>query len=82
MTPDTTNKERGDAVAKTTKVRTTITPGEVLKVDAAELIDLDRQGLVYSSEDGLGRHAWVDDAPEAEATVEAPASTATKKKGA
>jgi len=31
-----------------TKIRTTINPGEVLNVDAAELLDLERQGLVKS----------------------------------
>lgn len=31
-----------------TKIRTTINPGEVLTVDDAELIDLERQGLVKS----------------------------------
>ena len=45
MTPEPT--ERNDAVGKT-KVRTTITPGEVLNVDDAELLDLTRQGLLLS----------------------------------
>lgn len=43
-----------------TKVRTTITPGEVIKVDAAELIDLERQGLIHSRE---GDDRWQDDTP-------------------
>jgi hypothetical protein len=30
-------------------VRTTIEPGVVHEVDAAELLDLERQGLIYSS---------------------------------
>lgn len=34
----------------TTKVRTTFTPDTVLEVGDAELIDLKRQGLIYSHE--------------------------------
>lgn len=46
------------------KIRTTINPGEVLTVDDAELLDLDRQGLVYSSESGkVGKHKWKAEAP-------------------
>lgn len=33
------------------KIRTTFTPGEVLTVDDAELLDLTRQGLVLSPEE-------------------------------
>lgn len=33
-----------------TAIRTTINPGEVIKVDDAELVDLQRQGLVKSFE--------------------------------
>lgn len=45
MTPvtDTTDR-KDDAVGH--KIRTTITPGEVLEVDDATLLDLTRQGLV------------------------------------
>ena len=42
-----TQPERGRAVALT-KVRTTITPGKVIEVDERELLDLKRQGLIYS----------------------------------
>lgn len=44
-----------------TKVRTTIEPGVVHEVDAAELIDLERQGLIYSREGDTtakGEHKW------------------------
>lgn len=47
-------------MAKFTKVRTTITPGEVIKVEAHELIDLERQGLIHSRE---GDDRWQDDKP-------------------
>lgn len=33
-----------------TAIRTTINPGEVIKVDDAELVDLTRLGLVKSTE--------------------------------
>jgi hypothetical protein len=68
-------------MARKTKVRTTIEPGTVIAIDDTELIDLDRQGLIHSSErDGVGSHEWK---PEAEADpVEAPASPADKTKGA
>lgn len=42
-------------MSKTTAIRTTINPGEVIKVDERELLDLDRQGLIKSRES--------DDAP-------------------
>lgn len=45
--PRINNNRKDDAVGKT-KIRTTINPGEVLTVDDAELIDLERQGLVKS----------------------------------
>ena len=45
MTPATTHHRKDDAVALH-EVRTTINPGEVLKVDDAELLDLTRQGLI------------------------------------
>jgi len=37
-------------MAETTKVRTTFNPDTVLEVGDAELIDLKRQGLIYSHE--------------------------------
>jgi hypothetical protein len=70
------------------KHRVTVTqePRVVRIVDDAELIDLDRQGLIYSSESGdYGRHTWREPEPDV-ADVEPPAPvTATKtdtKKGA
>lgn len=45
-------------MADTVKVRTTFEPGKVIEVGAAELIDLERQGLIKSRED----------APKAKAT--------------
>jgi len=42
-----TQPERGRAVGLT-KVRTTFEPGKVIEVDERELLDLERQGLVYS----------------------------------
>lgn len=52
-----TQPERGHTVG--TRVRTTITPGKVLEVEAAELLDLDRDSLILSRE---GDDDWVDDA--------------------
>lgn len=50
------------------KIRTTITPGEVLEVDDATLTDLSRQGLVHSSESGEhGKHKWKAEAPASKA---------------
>lgn len=54
-----TEHERGNTVAQT-KVRTTITPGEVIKVAEHELVDLERQGLIHSRE---GDDRWQDDKP-------------------
>lgn len=34
-----------------TPVRTTFNPHEVIRVGAAELLDLERQGLIYSGDD-------------------------------
>lgn len=48
MTPVTPNTKRKDDAVGKTKIRTTINPGEVLSVDDAELLDLERQGLVKS----------------------------------
>ncbi len=45
---------------RTVKVRTTFTPGIVHEVGDAELLDLDRQGLIHSRE---GDEHWVDDEP-------------------
>ena len=66
MTPRETTNGRSGAVGKT-KVRTTITPGEVIEVDDAELTDLDRSGIIYASEDGRGKHKWVDEAKPSKA---------------
>lgn len=64
-------------MAKKTKVRVTIEPGVVRSVDDAELIDLDRQGLIHSSEAGHGRHEWK---PEEEADVVEASAPVTKTK--
>jgi hypothetical protein len=79
-------------MAKTTKVRTTFTPGDVIRVEGAELLDLERQGLIYSRElaDGetprKGERAWQDDPPiETESgivTDTTPAELADKRKAA
>jgi hypothetical protein len=79
-------------MAKTTKVRTTFTPGKVIKVDERELLDLERQGLIYSRETAegatvrKGEHAWRDDKPiEQESGVvtdTTPAELADKRKAA
>jgi hypothetical protein len=63
-------------------VTVTQEPRVVRTVDDAELVDLDRQGLIYSSESGEhGRHKWIDD--DEPATDETPATTKTDKtKGA
>lgn len=82
MTPRNHLTERGGTVARKTKVRTTIEPGVVLAIDDTELLDLDRQGLIHSSEAGHGAHEW---RPEAKAEADpdgAPASKADKTKGA
>lgn len=56
------------------KIRTTITPGEVLEVDDATLIDLSRQGLVLSEAES----AKLDKKDEAAA---AAAEKSADKKG-
>lgn len=65
-----------------TRVRTTFNPGEVLHVDDAELLDLQRQGLLVSDE----RSAKLDEAEaeaakaaEAEKTETAPKAPTKKK---
>lgn len=55
-----TEHERGTTVADTTKVRTTFTPDEVIEVDSAELLDLERQHLIHSRE---GDEGWQDAEP-------------------
>ena len=76
MTPRNHLTERGGTVTRKTKVRTTIEPGVVLAIDDAELLDLDRQGLIHSSDAGHGSHEW---RPEVEADADAaPAATDTK----
>jgi hypothetical protein len=58
-----TESGRGRAVADKTKVRTTITPDAVIEVGPAELLDLERSGLIYSRADRKatrkGEHDWV-----------------------
>lgn len=88
LADNNTEPERGNAMARKTKVRTTLNPGTVIKVEEAELIDLSRQGLIYSRElaDGetipKGEKAFVDDEPvETESgTLDAP--SVPDKKGA
>jgi hypothetical protein len=66
-----------------TKHRVTVTqePRVVRKIDDAELIDLDRQGLIYSSESGeYGKHEWREPEPDV-ADVEPPEPTTAAKKG-
>ena len=63
----------------THKIRTTITPGEVITVDDAVLLDLTRQGLVHSSESGEhGKHKWKAEAETSKADEQ---SGAAGKKG-
>lgn len=67
MTPRAaTDKKGSDAMGKT-KVRTTIEPGVVLTIDAPELLDLERQGLIKSRE---GDEGWQDDKPDKGAKTE------------
>lgn len=65
-------------MAETTKLRTTFTPGVVLEVEASELLDLERGGLIYSRE---GDDNWEDgeaeDITSGELTPE-PDAKATK----
>jgi hypothetical protein len=52
-------------VTKLHKVTVTQEPGVVREVDDTELMDLDRQGLIYSSESGeYGRAKWKAPADE------------------
>lgn len=75
MTPRENTNREDVVMARLTAVRTTIEPGRVLKVDASELLDLERQGLIKSRE---GDEGW-----KPEETDEAPATPDTdKKKGA
>ena len=46
MSPRKPTTDRKDDAVGTHKIRTTITPGKVLTVDDATLLDLTRQGLV------------------------------------
>ena len=46
MSPRKPTTDRKDDAVGTHKIRTTITPGEVLTVDDATLLDLTRQDLV------------------------------------
>ena len=78
MTPVTEQPTgKDDAVGH--KIRTTITPGEVLEMDDATLTDLSRQGLVHSSESGEhGKHKWKAEAETPKADEQ---SGAAGKKG-
>ena len=64
MTPvtDTTDR-KDDAVGH--KIRTTITPGEVLEVDDATLLDLTRQGLVLDEKNSKALDKKDDEATAA-----------------
>lgn len=71
--------EKGTTVArKTTKVRTTFTPGEVIAVDAAELLDLERQGLIHSQESDDN---WQPEVKPEAAEPDAEPSTTPSKRG-
>lgn len=93
--PTPSPNRKGNAVAEMTKVRTSITPGEVIEVDERELVDLGRLGLIHSRE---GDEDWSDAEPvevesgvitdglddqaetgDAERIVEPPAETETDK---
>jgi hypothetical protein len=81
MTPESNLTERGGAVARKTKVRTTFEPHVVISIDDRELEDLERQGLIYSaSREGFGSHDWEDEAKSEAESETAPAATSTKKK--
>lgn len=58
--PTPSPNRKGNTVADTTKVRTSINPEEVIEVGAAELLDLTRQGLIHSRE---GDETWQDAEP-------------------
>lgn len=77
MTPETIRKD--ETVGH--KIRTTFTPGVVLTVDDAELLDLTRQGLVLDDE----AVAKIEKAEAAEAAkadkAAASAEADDKKKG-
>ena len=47
-------------MADTTKIRTTLNPGDVIEVGPAELLDLTRQNLIESRED---EGEWTDGEP-------------------
>lgn len=49
-------------MADTTKIRTTINPGDVIEVGPAELLDLERLKLIESRE---GDDGWADGEPVA-----------------
>lgn len=55
-------------------VRTTMQPYKVIRVDDAEYLDLQRQGLIYAEENG--------DEPLLPKNLKAGAKSATDKKGA
>lgn len=57
-----TETERGTTVAMT-RLRTKFTPEVVIEVDERELIDLERQGLIYSREHPAGTKIIEGEAP-------------------
>ena len=55
MSPRNRSINRKDDAVGTHKIRTTITPGEVITVDDAVLLDLTRQGLVLDETKALDK---------------------------
>lgn len=78
MTPVTDTTGKDDAVG-THKIRTTITPGEVISVDDAVLLDLERQGLVLSAAESAKRDEAEAAAAAKAAKDEAAAAKAAEK---
>lgn len=85
MSPRKPTTDRKDDAVGTHKIRTTITPGEVISVDDAVLLDLTRQGLVLSDAESAKRdEAEAAAAAKAEKDEKAAARAADKfadKKG-
>ena len=77
MTPVTEQPTGKDDAVGTHKIRTTITPGEVISVDDAVLLDLTRQGLVLGEAESAKRdEAEAAAAAKAEKDEKAAAKTA------
>lgn len=77
MTPVTEQSTGKDDAVGTHKIRTTITPGEVISVDDAVLLDLTRQGLVLGEAESAKRdEAEAAAAAKAEKDEKAAAKTA------